>query len=139
MKKLILIAVLLLIAAVATYAHLATRRGDETVAHYGGAGKNWTLTEIDGARFQAAATLSFPEPGRISGTAPCNRYSADMTAPYPWFEATGIIATRTICPDMAAETVFLSALAAMRFSEILNDLMILTNDSGAEMVFTAAD
>ncbi len=138
MKKPILIAVPLLIAA-ATLTYLLTRRGDETVAHYGGAGQNWTLTEIDGAPFQATATLSFPEPGRIAGTGPCNGYSAEMTVPYPWFEATGIIATRAACPDMAAETVFMSALAAARFSEILNDTLILSNDSGAEMVFSAAD
>lgn len=116
---------------------LAACRGDETVTAYGGAGQVWALSELDGAAFAATATLHFPKPGRIAGDTPCNAYSGAMTAPYPWFQATGIAATRRVCPDLAAEAAFLSALAAMTQSEVSGDVLILRDDAGREMVFRA--
>jgi heat shock protein HslJ len=113
--------------------------GDETVAGYGGADRIWLLSEVDGAPFSAHATLQFPEAGRISGDAPCNRYSGAMTTPYPWFGATQIAGTRMACPDLEAETKFFEALAAMTLSEVLGDVMILSNDAGREMVFKAGE
>ena len=43
------------------------------------------LAELDGAPFDATATIRFPEEGRIAGEGPCNLYSAAQGAPYPWF------------------------------------------------------
>lgn len=113
--------------------------GDETVAGYGGADRIWVLTELDGTPFADRATLQFPETGRIAGEAPCNRYSGVMTTPYPWFAATQVVSTRMACPSLDAEAKFLEALTAMTLSEVLGDVMILSNDAGREMLFKAGD
>ena len=116
---------------------LADCGGDETVTSYGGAAAEWRLIQIDGKAFGAKATLSLAEPGKISGEAPCNRYFAEQTAPYPWFKAEQIGATRRACPDLAAENTFLQALGDMTLSEVAGDTLILSNEAGQEMVFRA--
>lgn len=123
---------LLLFSALLGLSHCAR---DETVSAYGGAGVVWTLAEIDGMPAAAPATLSFPEPGRIAGQAPCNGYSGRMEAPYPWFEITGLAVTRRACAALAEETRFLDALAAMTLVEVSGDVLILSDETGREMVF----
>lgn len=117
---------------------LTACKKDETVAGYGTAEKIWTLTELDGSPFTATATLTFLEPGRIAGQAPCNRYFADMDKPYPWFGAGPIGATRMVCAAMADEARYLEALAQMTLSEVLGDTLILSNDAGRQMVFSGS-
>lgn len=112
---------------------------DETVRAHGGDAGVWHLQSIDGAPFVARATLGFPARGRISGEAPCNSYSAQQTAPYPWFKAEKLSTTRLTCPDLAAETAFLRALEAMTLVEVAGAVLILSNDGGREMVFETAD
>lgn len=112
---------------------------DETVSAYGAAGMTWTLKELDGVAFVQTATLTFPEPGKITGTAPCNSFSGRMTAPYPWFETGPLATTRMACPEMSAETQFFAALSDMTLSEVSGDTMILSNDAGREMVFKGVD
>ena len=109
--------------------------GDETVAGYGGADRIWVVTELDGRPFTARATLQFSE----AGETPCNRYSGVMTTPYPWFGVTQVVSTRMACPNQDAEAKFLEALTAMTLSEVLGDVMILSNDAGREMLFKAGD
>ncbi len=118
---------------------LVNCRGDETVAAYGAAGIIWQLHEIDGQPFEARATLSFPEEGKLSGDAPCNHYFGAQTAPYPWFKAENVGATRRACPDLAAETVYLAALSEMSLAEVAGDTLILSNDAGREMVFRTSE
>ncbi|MDG1472832.1 MAG: META domain-containing protein [Ascidiaceihabitans sp.] len=110
-------------------------RGDETLRAYGAADRVWTLTELDGKRFAARATIEFPEEGRISGQAPCNHYFADLTVPYPWFETGPIGATKMACSNLDAEAQFFKALDAMSLSEVLNNTLILSTPEGREMVF----
>ena len=112
---------------------------DETLAGYGVADRVWVLAELDGAAFAAKATMQFPEAGKITGDAPCNRYSGAMTAPYPWFEAEDLAVTRMACPDLAAESAFFGALSGMTQSEVSGDTLILTNEAGREMLFKASD
>ncbi|MDA3858075.1 MAG: META domain-containing protein [Roseovarius sp.] len=111
---------------------------DETVTGYGGDDAIWTLQSLDGRPFGARATLIFPEEGQIAGQAPCNSYSGQQTAPYPWFATTGIAATKRACPDLDAETRYLRALAEMTLVEVVGDILILSNDTGREMIFSAA-
>ncbi len=113
--------------------------GDETVAGYGGADRIWVVTELDGTPFTARATLQFSEAGRITGETPCNRYSGVMTTPYPWFGVTQVVSTRMACLNLDAEAKFLEALTAMTLSEVLGDVMILSNDADREMLFKAGD
>ncbi len=110
---------------------------DETLTGYGAAAHGWQLSELNGARFTARATLEFPEPGELVGQAPCNRYFGTQNAPYPWFKAENIGATRMACPDLGQEQVFLQALTNMTQAEVQGQTLILSNEDGGEMVFTA--
>ncbi|MEP2428466.1 MULTISPECIES: META domain-containing protein [Rhodobacterales] len=127
------------IAFLATFGALAACKNDETVSAYGAADRVWHLVEIDEIDVTYAATLRFPEPGQIDGDGPCNRFRGAMTVPYPWFDAKGLIATRTACPELAGETQYLAALAHMTLSEVLGDTLILSTPEGRTMVFVAAD
>ncbi len=113
-------------------------KADETISGHGGAGHVWALQEIDGRVFAAQATLEFPEEGKITGQGPCNRFSTTQSVPYPWFEAGPIMATKMACPDLAIEQFFFTTLAEMTLSEVASDTLILSNDAGRKMTFTAA-
>ena len=95
------------------------------------------LEQINGTAFKARATIQFPEEGRISGEAPCNIYSGSQTAPYPWFAPGPMMSTKRACPDLAAESLYFEALSEMTLAEVSGNLLILTNDSGNEMLFRA--
>jgi heat shock protein HslJ len=112
-------------------------RGDETVTAYGAGEATWQLVEIDGLPFAARATLSFADEGRLAGQAPCNKYFGEQSAPYPWFTAENIVATRMACSDLTAETAYFAALEEMTLSEVSGEALILSNDAGREMVFEA--
>ncbi len=120
-------------------AFISACQGDETVAGYGAAGKIWHLTELNGAPFTAAATLQFPETGKIVVEGPCNRFSTAMTVPYPWFELGPIQSTKMACPDLDAEIAFFDALSSMSQSEVLGNVMILRTETEEEMVFKASE
>ncbi len=116
---------------------LSACQRDETVTAYGAAGKTWRLVELDGVPVSYAATLRFPAPGQIAGKAPCNTFGGTMTVPYPWFDATDIVATRTACPELPQETAYLAALSGMTLSEVLGQTLILSTAEGRKMVFKA--
>lgn len=130
---------MLRLALLAGFFGLSQCAGDETVGAYGAADQVWTLVELDGTAFAAQATLTFPEPGRIAGKAPCNGYQGKMEAPYPWFDAEQVAVTRMACPELRAESAFLSALSEMSLSEVSGDTLILTSDAGREMLFKASE
>lgn len=108
---------------------------DETLTRYAGAGSAWQLRQIDGAAFAAEAVLSLPEAGRISGSAPCNTFTASQSAAYPWFQPGPIAATRRLCAAQAEEKRFFGALQEMTLAEVAGDILILSNEAGREMVF----
>lgn len=110
---------------------------DETVSGYAGTDTTWTLVSVNETPFTARATLTFPEQGRIAGEAPCNRYFAEQTVPYPWFETGPIGSTKRACPDLNAEAAFFEALGQMTLAEVAGTTLILSNEQGAQMVFRA--
>lgn len=116
---------------------LAACDSDETLAAYGAADTTWSLQSLNGAPYPAKAMLTFPEPGRVAGQGPCNSFSGTQSAPYPWFDTGPLATTRRACPDLAAEADFLSALDAMTLAEVQGDTLILSNDTGGELVFTS--
>lgn len=124
-------------ALLAIPALIASYFADETITGYGGADAVWRLTELDGAPFTASATLEFGEDGAVFGQAPCNRFTALQSVPYPWIEIGPIAATKMACPDLAAEGDFFGALEAMTLVEVSGPVMILSNDDRREMVFRA--
>lgn len=130
MKPLLLLSILSLIQAC---------QRDESVAAYGAGGQDWQLVEIDGRPFAAQAMLRFGEDGAVIGAAPCNNFSAQLDAPYPWFELRKLVTTRATCADQKAEDDFLAALRAMTQSEVSGDTLLLSDGAGREMLFKAAD
>ncbi|MCV6594439.1 MAG: META domain-containing protein [Silicimonas sp.] len=113
---------------------------DETLSGYADPKAVYKLTEIDGTAFQAHATITFPEPGRMAGDAPCNLWFGAQEVPYPWFDGSQIGVTKRACFDDAtnrAETAFLDALGEMSLAEVQGPVLILSNDDGREMVFRA--
>lgn len=112
-------------------------QGDETISGYLNSDAVWTLKSINGTDFDANATLTFPEEGKVAGKAPCNSYFGTQIVPYPWIEIENLAMTKMACSELPQETAFLSALTDMTIAEVLGDTLILTNDQGNEMVFQA--
>lgn len=114
---------------------LSTCGSDETISGYIDTSAEFALTEIGGVPYTARATIAFPEQGLARGTGPCNAWSATQTAPYPWLALGAIAATRRACPELAQETEYFAALAEMTLIEALGDVVLLSDDTGKEMVF----
>lgn len=95
----------------------------------------WKLQSIDGAAFTERATLMFPAPAQISGATPCNSYFGVQTSPTPGFNASGLGITQRLCPGFAKEAEFITALRSMTKSEFRGNMLILSNESGREMIF----
>ena len=110
---------------------------DESISGFIEPTAEYHLVEVDGAPFDGTATIAFPETGKVVGQAPCNRYFATQTAPYPWFALEGIGATRMACEDLPTESAFFIALEEMALSEVSGDTVILSNTDGRQMVFVA--
>ena len=110
---------------------------DETVTAFMQSDATYRLMTLDGIPVSADAALQVSEPGALAGEAPCNTFSAEVKAPYPWFELGPIRATRRACPGLAEEARLFETLQDMRFAEVQGSVLILTGEDGAEMVFRA--
>ncbi|PRY20260.1 heat shock protein HslJ [Aliiruegeria haliotis] len=110
---------------------------DETISGYANREATYRLEEMHGAPVEWPATIRFPERGRVVGQGPCNDFSAAQSLVYPWIEVAQPNATRRMCPDMAAEQGYLEALQAAHLVEVSGPVLILTDDTGREMVFRA--
>lgn len=98
----------------------------------------WILQSLDGEPFPQRAELRLTEDGRVTGRAPCNRFFGQRTGRYPDLSFGAVAATRMACPDLAAETAFLAALADVTTAELVDDRLILTGAGAGALVFTAA-
>lgn len=116
---------------------LAACQPDETISGYVGGQTLWQLSELDGKPFREKATLRFEAEGRITGQAPCNRYFASQTAPYPWIAIGPVGSTKRACPALKDEYAYLSALPKMTLAEVSGPVLILSTDEGPFMVFEA--
>ena len=124
-------------AVLALLATIPACQADETVRACDAAAREWTLAEINGQPFNARATLTFPDEDTVAGKAPCNRYSARLTVPYPWFEVGPIRTTKMACSDLRKETKYFTILRQMTLSEVLENVLILSTPEGKNMVFKA--
>lgn len=122
-------------AAAALVMLAAACRGDETVRAYGAGDKVWYLVSLNDAAFADTATLTFPKRGQIAGKGPCNTFTATLDVPYPWFETGALLATRRVCPGLAAETAYFNALGRVTLSEVAGDTLLLSNPDGLVMEF----
>ena len=94
--------------ALAACGHLA--QADEAALAPDFTKMDWLLTMVDGQPAGYSATLNLGEPGRATGQAPCNSYSADLTRDGADFKLGAIGATKMACPDLAEESDFFQAL-----------------------------
>ena len=110
---------------------------DETLSGYAPEETTWVLESLNGSAFDANATLTFPQKGKIAGKGPCNGFRGTQSVPYPWFSVEGIASTKMTCPQIAQETQFFEALQKMTLSEVSGDTLILSNEEGSQMLFRA--
>lgn len=97
--------------------------------------RDWALVAVDGVAMRG--TLDLRDPGRAAGQAPCNRWFGTRTGVLPAFALTGLGATRMACPDLAAETAYLAALAKVDAAELAGDRLVLTGP-GTRLEFRPA-
>lgn len=116
---------------------LAACQKDETLFGYGAGDKSWQLSRLDGVTAEQKLTLEFHDDGAVRGTGPCNSFGAMQTAPYPWFNLTRMVSTKRACAALAAEHAYFTALMEMSLVEVSGTVMILSDDHGREMVFSA--
>jgi heat shock protein HslJ len=62
-----------------------------------------------------------------------------MKAAYPQFDTGPIGSTRMACPEMAAETAFLTALERATAAQLTDGTLTLSNTDGLSMIFNATD
>jgi heat shock protein HslJ len=97
-------------------------------------GTAWLAWDINGQGpgAQTYATLVF-NPGRVSGTGGCNRFSGALHVNAKIWHASDIAVTRMECaPElMKEEASFLEALEATRSHRIEGGLLTLIDESGA--------
>ena len=126
MKPLILTAAFVLFASVAA-ANDTARLSDVS-------NTPWVLTMVDGEVPRYSATLSLAEPGKISGQAPCNRFSGPVARVDASFVVGDLGTTRMSCADLAGEAEFLALLAGIKEAEEMPGLLVLKGN-GHEMRF----
>jgi len=113
-------------------------QADETITAFSAVDGPYVLMSLDAEPLgSGTATLDVSQAGRVSGKGPCNSYSAEQKAVYPWFELGPIMSTRMACPDLDSETVYFKALSEMTLAETQDGVLVLYNTDGREMVFHA--
>ena len=73
----------------------------------------WQLLAVDGAFYEANATLQIADDGSLTGSGPCNRWSARNAATLPDLKIEGLRATRMACDRLADEQAFFDVLIGM--------------------------
>ena len=118
---------------------LGACQSDETLTGYGALNKDWHLVEARGLSQAPKARIHFPQPGKITGQAPCNSYFTTQNAPYPWFE-TGLLGVSKIaCPALKAEQQYFALLGQARQAEVLGNILILSDDAGPLLTFKSVE
>lgn len=107
----------------------------DTVGEAAPDGVVWRLVEANDRAVAYAATIQLFSTGKVTGSGPCNRFTASQSAPLPWVEIGAIAATRRACPELDAEAEYFRLLAAMDFAEVAGDGLLLTNGAGESLFF----
>lgn len=98
-------------------------------------GQEWQLIARQGEPVAWTATLALGADGTAYGQAPCNRFFGTSTATLPALALTDLGATRMACPDLAAESDYFQALAAVTMAEIRQGHLFLTGPEGRVLEF----
>lgn len=97
--------------------------------------RDWSLSRLNGAEAPPRVTMDLSDPGRAAGQAPCNRWFATVEGPLPAFRIAGAGATRMACPDLEAETAFLTALGKVETARLDGERLILEGQGGVMLEF----
>ncbi|MTE00426.1 META domain-containing protein [Paracoccus sp. YIM 132242] len=124
------------LAALAAAAALAACQdaGERSVAMLR-PGSSFTVARIDGAPAPAGVTFEVGEGSRVTGRAPCNRYSGQLTESGGAMTVSGTVMTRMACGEadrMMAETRFGIALGSVTAARRTGEGIALTDPEGRE-------
>ncbi|WP_295045546.1 META domain-containing protein [uncultured Paracoccus sp.] len=100
-------------------------------------GSSFAVARIDGDPAPLGVTLEVGEAGRISGRAPCNRYSGQLTESGGAMSVSGVVMTRMACIEPArslAETRFGTALGSITAARSTADGIALVDPEGKERI-----
>lgn len=97
--------------------------------------EEWRLVSLNGSVFTAQATLDLRDPEQASGQAPCNRWFAARGGVLPALTFGPVGATRMACPDLQAETTYLTALSQVAAVALADGNLVLTGADGMRMEF----
>ncbi|KPA23555.1 hypothetical protein shim_01630 [Shimia sp. SK013] len=118
---------------------LAACSPDETLTKYGGANFDWRLIKIDNRLVSYHNVIRFDETGAVTGAGPCQTFTANQTAPYPWFVLENLSVSEpseVACQLAKEDAAFFAALRDMTLVEVAGARLILSDDAGREMYFT---
>lgn len=90
----------------------------------------WFVLAIDGQPFRAEASFAIDADAKVTGRAPCNRYFGESKAALPALQLDALGVTRMACPEMAAESLYLGALAEMTTAALQGEHLVLSNAVG---------
>lgn len=96
-------------------------------------GSSFAVARIDGALAPDGTTLEVGERGRVTGQAPCNRYSGQLTEQGGAMTVSGLVMTRMACaePDRnLAEMRFGLALGSITAARRSGDAIALIDPEG---------
>ncbi len=106
-----------------------------TVCHLDLAGSSWRLEDLAGAGVidNARASLEFPEPGRVSGSGTCNRFTGTVTLTGGAISFGPLATTRKACPEalMNQESKYLQALGTAERFEVKDSFLYLHAAGGS--------
>jgi heat shock protein HslJ len=98
------------------------------------AGTSWRLEDLAGAGVieDSPASIGFPEPERVTGSATCNRFSGNVTVSGDAISFGPLATTRRACPEpqMNQEGRFLQALGLVRRFEVKDGFLLLHGAGG---------
>ncbi|WP_374299795.1 META domain-containing protein [Paracoccus sp. (in: a-proteobacteria)] len=98
-------------------------------------GSSFTVARIDGAPAPAGVTFEVGEGSRVTGRAPCNRYSAQLTERDGAMTVSGTVMTRMACAEAdrnLAEMRFGNALGSVTAARRVADGIALIDPEGKE-------
>lgn len=97
--------------------------------------QEWQLVGFAGGALPPHVTMDLREAGRATGQAPCNRWFGSVEGTLPEFRIAQAGATRMACPDLDAESAFLTALTGVTTAALEGDRLVLTGGDGQRLEF----
>lgn len=100
-------------------------------------GDSFAVARIDGAPAPTGVTFQVGDGGRVTGAAPCNRYSGQLTEGDGAMTVSGTVMTRRACMDQSlnlAEMRFGNALGSITAARRTADGIALIDPEGRERI-----